>query len=216
MLINIFDVRRIARHTATQLERAGHTVNIHEPMNRISDSGREFHHPQTITSMGDSLNKKDVVERALTYCLQSNRALWLVPSVSASVVGRDMLDLCGNSSNIIFCEPPLYNTDKIIGSSLTIDHTRRAQQIARIRGNDIGHQYSELVADDGLIHLCDLALQDSMFRDNARIRFKEATKGGAYLASSVLVAYANYFGFSSQQRPDYVQMVAEFVAKRNA
>jgi len=215
MLINIFDVRQIAVHTARTLERAGHTVNIHEPLNHVSDSGRPFNHPQTLTCLGDSLNRREVVERALSYSLPSNRALWLVPSVSASVVGRDMLDLGGNSENIIFCEPPLHSFERVIGSTLTIDCTRRSQQRARIRGNDNSRVYPELVADDELIHLCRLALSDSMFRDNARIRFKEATKGGAYLASSVLVAYANFFGFVSPERPDYVQLVQDFLARRN-
>lgn len=216
MLINLFDVRQIADHTARHLKRAGHTVNIHCPVYRKNEDGREYHHPRTMVYPGESVANAADIESELTYSLQQNRALWLVTSVSASVVGSAMLDLCGNSGNIIFCTPPLYGQNKILGSTLTVQRIRSAQQIARIRGNDIGKQYRELEAVDELIHLCRLALADSHFRDNARIRFKEAIKGGAYLASSTLVAYAEFFGFSSPEQPDYVQLIEEHIANRGA
>ena len=216
MLINVFDVRQIADHTARTLKHAGHTVNIHSPMYRKNEDGREYHHPRTMVYPGESTATAPAIESELTAALQQNRALWLVTSVSASVVGNAMLDLCGNSGNIIFCAPPIYGQNKILGSTLTVTRIRSAQQIARIRGNDVGKQYRELEAADELIHLCRLALADSMFRDNARIRFREAIKGGAYLASSTLVAYAEFFGFTSPERPNYVELIEEHVAKRGA
>lgn len=211
MLINIFDVGTIAEHAAKQLERAGHTVRIHNPREKRNPLYTYHDEADPAYIIGDDVNHGPWIESELTAALQKNRALWLVSSVSASVIGRDMLDLCGNSGNIIFCPPPLYNADKVIGSTLTIARTKSAQQISRIRGRDNSRVYCELEANDELILLCRRALRDSHHRDNARIKFKAAIADGAYLASSVLVAYADFFGFTRPQRPDYVQLVEDFI-----
>lgn len=215
MLINLFDLGAVAEHSALILRRAGHTVITHSPARRISESGRTIDNPQSLQYIGDDLENVDLIRSELTHALQKNRALWIISSAAASVVGCDMLDLCGNSGNIIFCAPPVYGENKILGSSLTVNRTKMAQQISKIRGKDNGKQYRELVACDDLIHTCRLALSCSEFRDNARIQFREATKGGAYLASSTLVAYAEYFNFPRPERPDYVQMVSDFIELRN-
>ena len=214
MLINIFDVGSIADHAAKQLTEAGHTVRTHNPNEKRNSAYMYHSEPTPAFIIGDNADQGKWIEHELTQALEKNRALWLVPSATASVIGSEMLDLCGNSGNIIFCQPPLYGHNKIIGSTLTIDRTRSAQRISRIRGNDNSKQYRELVADDDLILLCRRALRDSHHRDNARIRFKAAVEGAAYLGSSVLVAYASFFGFTSPERPNYVELVQEFIKER--
>lgn len=214
MLINIFDVGDVATRTAKILSHEGHTVRIHQPC--VPRNPRFTYHddPQPVQAVGLSSDELPWLQEELTTALKKNRALWLIASASASVVAQGMLDLCGNSGNIIFCSPPLCGTNKIIGSALTIEHTRQAQQISRIRGNDNSKTYRELVVNHELIDLCVAALASSHYRDNARIRFREATAGGAYLGSSALVAYAEFFGFTRPEGPDYVKLVEDFVRNK--
>lgn len=127
-MIHIIDGRVGGYYVLEQLRNAGLDGQMHVPRELV---GRSYYHPSSL-SVDHSIQE---IEQHITDVLSKYRGTFLISSFTASLVANQMLDLCGQSNNVITCASLDESKSwPVIATSISVNLYKTQRQKALITG----------------------------------------------------------------------------------
>lgn len=203
MIVHIIDGSVGGQYVFDQLQEAGIKCRIQAPNN---PRARSVYAPYPSLSMGHT---EQEIEKHIGNVLGTYRGLFLISSYVGSLVARNMIDMCGQSENVIYCDDLKCGSTPVVASSISVNiyqKQRRLGRIAhRIKHYDLDHEF--IIADKAVRY----AAGDELEKHAARAELNDHAK---FLSSPSMIVAAHKLGVRSSMYHNYAGLVREFLEKR--
>ncbi|AXG67063.1 hypothetical protein [Erwinia phage vB_Ea_2910A] len=203
MLVHIIDGGVGCNYVAEKLRESNINCRTHAPNNpRI----RAQYAPYPSLSMGFEAQE---IEKHIGNVLGTYRGLFLISSYVGSLVARSMIDQCGQSHNIIYCDDLQCGSTPVVASSISVNIYKKQRQLGRIAGRikhfDLDHEF--IIADKSVR----FASGSEFDEHGAREELDDTPK---FLSSPSMIVAAHKLGVKRSMYHNYAGLVREFLEKR--
>ncbi|QZE57230.1 hypothetical protein MPK71_gp021 [Erwinia phage pEa_SNUABM_1] len=203
MFVHIIDGSVGGNYVAEKLREANINCRVHSPNNpRV----RAVHAPYPSLSMGHT---EQEIDHHISQVLGTFRGLFLISSYVGSLVARNMIDQCGQSHNIIYCDDLQCGSMPVVASSISVNVYQKQRRLGRIAGRlkhfDVDHEF--IVADKAVR----FAAGSEFDEHDARKELDDTPK---FLSSPSMIVAAHKLGVKRSMYHNYAGLVREFLEKR--
>lgn len=203
MIVHIIDGSVGGSYVYSKLADAGFKARIHAPPNpRV----RAVCATYPSLSMGHTVQE---IERHISQVLGTYRGLFLISSYVGSLIANGMIDMCGQSDNVITCDDLKCGGIPVVASSISVNVYQNQRRLARIHHRlkhfDVDHDFA--IAD----HAVRFAAGDEYAKHDAK---QELNNNAKFLSSPSLIVAAHKLGVKGSMYHNYAGLVQEFIEKR--
>lgn len=202
-MIHIIDGGVGCDYVSEKLRDAGINCRTHAPNN---PRARAAYAPYASLSMGFSVEE---IEKHIGNVLGTYRGLFLISSYIGSLIARNMIDQCGQSHNIIYCDDFKCGSLPVVASSISVNTYKKQRQLGRIAGRlkhfDLDHEF--IIADKAVR----FAAGSEFDEHEARSELNNHAK---FLSSPSMIVAAHKLGVRSSMYHNYAGLVKEFIENR--
>lgn len=202
MIVRIIDGDIGATYVAEQLQAAGIECTVHSPNN---PRARARYAPYP--SMSISLDQL-LIERHIGDVLGTYRGIFLISSYAGSLIANSMIDLCGQSNNIITCDKLDCGNVPVAATKLSVNIYKKQRQLARIARRVPHHE------SDHEFIIADNTVQALSYPELVQKEDIELNNKPKFLSSPSLIVAAKRLGIKSNTYHNYAGLVKEFLAAR--
>ena len=203
MLVHIIDGNVGGNYVFHNLQEAGINARVHAP----SDPRRRAV-AATYPSLSMGFTPEEI-EKHIGNVLGTYRGLFLISSYVGSLVARSMIDQCGQSHNIIYCDDLQCGSTPVVASSVSVNVYQKQRRLGRIAGRlkhfDLDHEF--IVADKAVR----FASGSEFDEHGAREELDDTPK---FLSSPSMIVAAHKLGVKRSMYHNYAGLVREFLEKR--
>jgi len=203
MLVHIIDGGVGGSYVFHNLLESGIKARVHAP----SDPRRRAV-AATYPSLSMGFTPEEI-EKHIGNVLGTYRGLFLISSYVGSLVARNMIDQCGQSHNIIYCDDLKCGSTPVVASSISVNVYQKQRQLGRIAGRlkhfDLDHEF--IVADKAVR----FAAGSEFDEHGAREELDDTPK---FLSSPSMIVAAHKLGVKRNVYHNYAGLVREFLEKR--
>lgn len=203
MLVHIIDGNVGGNYVFHKLQEAGINARVHAP----SDPRRRAV-AATYPSLSMGFTPEEIEEH-IGNVLGTYRGLFLISSYVGSLVARSMIDQCGQSHNIIYCDDLQCGSTPVVASSISVNVYQKQRRLGRIAGRlkhfDLDHEF--IVADKAVR----FAAGSEFDEHGAREELDDTPK---FLSSPSMIVAAHKLGVKRSMYHNYAGLVREFLEKR--
>lgn len=202
-MIHIIDGSVGGSYVYSKLVDAGFNARIHPPPNPRVRAAYATH---PSLSMGHS---EQEIERHISQVLGTFRGLFLISSYVGSLVANNMIDMCGQSDNVITCDDLNCGSIPVVASSISVNVYLKQRKLARIHHRlkhyDLDHEFA--IADKAVR----FAAGDDYAKQDAK---QELNNHAKFLSSPSLIVAAHKLGVKGSMYHNYAGLVKEFIENR--
>lgn len=211
MIINIFDFQGTAEAVSRKLVAAGYEVRVHH---FCSPEGSSM--TACVLSRIEAEELEQYIRLEFERVLSKHRGIWMVPSVTLSLVGSNLLDLKGNSGSIIFCLPNMHSSQPVYVRAQAHPLALGEKSRLRRRAKRYGEYYSDIktipeIQDDIDVRMY---LHTTEFDQELCDNLARLIPKGSVIGSSTLSAVCDLLGIKDYTQPDYVGILKKFLASK--
>lgn len=203
MIVHIIDGSVGGNYVFHKLQEAGINARVHAPRD---PRRREVAATHPSLSMGHT---EQEIEHHISQVLGTYRGLFLISSYLGSLVARSMIDMCGQSENVIYCDDLKCGSIPVVASSISVNVYQKQRRLGRIAGRlkhfDLDHEF--IIADKAMR----FAAGSEYDEHEAR---QELNNNAKFLSSPSMIVAAHKLGVKSSMYHNYAGLVREFVEKR--
>ncbi|QZE59598.1 hypothetical protein pEaSNUABM39_00018 [Erwinia phage pEa_SNUABM_39] len=202
-MIHIIDGAVGGGYVYSKLVDAGFNARVHAPPNpRV----RAAYATYPSLSMGHSEKE---IEHHISQVLGTYRGLFLISSYVGSLIANNMIDMCGQSENVITCDDLKCGSIPVVASSISVNVYQNQRKLARIHHRlkhfDFDHEFA--IADQAVR----FAAGDEFAKHGAQ---QELNNHAKFLSSPSLIVAAHKLGVKGSMYHNYAGLVQEFIEKR--
>lgn len=203
MLVHIIDGNVGGNYVFHKLQESGINARVHAP----SDPRRRAV-AATYPSLSMGFTPEEI-EKHIGNVLGTYRGLFLISSYVGSLVARSMIDQCGQSHNIIYCDDLQCGSMPVVASSISVNVYQKQRRLGRIAGRikhfDLDHEF--IIADKSVR----FASGSEFDEHGAREELDDTPK---FLSSPSMIVAAHKLGVKRSMYHNYAGLVREFLEKR--